>query len=182
MLNRRDPLLTVPRNAIIYRDELKKGRISNAYFVFADVRGFTPLTESLKKLGKEGAERIAMEINALMEPICKNALSKGGNIIAIEGDAILVSFENLADALSFSKKIISETEGVIDTGTEEFSISIDVGLSRGPFYEAIIGDEERRVYFTAGSGLKGAYLAEKLANSDVVSNFEFAHTTPIRRG
>src|SRR5512135_2594036 len=100
-MSMKDPALALPRNVIVHREELEKGRVSHGYVACSDIKGFTSLTEGLKKLGKEGAAIIASKIDELMIPIAQAAIAYGGNIIAVEGDALLVSFESKSGLFSY---------------------------------------------------------------------------------
>ena len=48
--------------------------------MFADISGFTNLTEKLSKIGPEGAEVIAFAINRYMELMVKEIGKSGGDI------------------------------------------------------------------------------------------------------
>jgi adenylate cyclase 10 len=53
--------------------------------MFADISGFTNLTETLSKIGSEGAEKIAFAINRYMELLVKNIGRCGGDIFKFAG-------------------------------------------------------------------------------------------------
>lgn len=58
--------------------------------MFADINGFTNLTESLSKFGPEGAEIIAFAINRYMELMIKEIGRSGGDIFKFAGDSMIV--------------------------------------------------------------------------------------------
>jgi len=58
--------------------------------MFADISGFTNLTETLSKKGPEGAEIIAFAINRYMELMIKEIGRSGGDIFKFAGDAMIV--------------------------------------------------------------------------------------------
>lgn len=58
--------------------------------MFADISGFTNLTETLSKKGPEGAEIIAFSINRYMELMVKEIGKSGGDIFKFAGDAMIV--------------------------------------------------------------------------------------------
>jgi adenylate cyclase 10 len=58
--------------------------------MFADISGFTNLTETLSKIGPEGAEVIAFAINRYMELLIKSISKSGGDIFKFAGDAMIV--------------------------------------------------------------------------------------------
>lgn len=53
--------------------------------MFADISGFTNLTETLSKIGAEGAEIIAFAINRYMELLVKSIGKCGGDIFKFAG-------------------------------------------------------------------------------------------------
>jgi adenylate cyclase 10 len=58
--------------------------------MFADISGFTNLTETLSKIGPEGAEIIVFAINRYMELLVKGIGRSGGDIFKFAGDAMIV--------------------------------------------------------------------------------------------
>ena len=58
--------------------------------MFADISGFTNLTETLSKKGPQGAEIIAFAINRYMELMVKEIGRSGGDIFKFAGDALIV--------------------------------------------------------------------------------------------
>jgi adenylate cyclase 10 len=53
--------------------------------MFADISGFTNLTEKLSKMGPEGAEKIAFAINRYMELLVSAVGRSGGDIFKFAG-------------------------------------------------------------------------------------------------
>ncbi len=161
-------VLSIPRNVLADKDLLReKGRTSLAYIAFADVSGFTALTESLKQSGEGAADRIAHVIDTVVKPVCEEAVRYRGNIIAVEGDAVLASFVKKEDALTFGKRALA----LVNTTENKLNLSLDIGISYGLVYEAVLGNDERRVYFSAGQGIQEAYRVEKNAKANLVTNF-----------
>jgi adenylate cyclase 10 len=58
--------------------------------MFADISGFTMLTETFSKMGPEGAEIIVFAINRYMELLVKGIGRSGGDIFKFAGDAMIV--------------------------------------------------------------------------------------------
>ncbi len=61
--------------------------------VFADVSGFTRLSERLARSGKEGAERLVDTINACFSALLADASAGGGSLLKFGGDALLLWFD-----------------------------------------------------------------------------------------
>ncbi len=60
--------------------------------VFADVSGFTRLSERLARRGKEGAEQLVDIINACFSALLAEAYGRGGSLVKFGGDAMLLMF------------------------------------------------------------------------------------------
>ena len=58
--------------------------------LFADVSGFTRMTEELSKLGESGGEQMAYSLNRYFEHVGQVIRGSGGDIFKFAGDAILV--------------------------------------------------------------------------------------------
>ena len=61
--------------------------------VFADVTGFTRLSERLARIGAEGAEQISDAIGASFATLLEVAYANGGGLLKFGGDALLLFFE-----------------------------------------------------------------------------------------
>eukprot|EP00002_Diphylleia_rotans_P011810 TRINITY_DN2323_c0_g1_i6.p1 TRINITY_DN2323_c0_g1~~TRINITY_DN2323_c0_g1_i6.p1 ORF type:complete len:1746 (-),score=294.17 TRINITY_DN2323_c0_g1_i6:498-5735(-) len=65
-----------------------------AAVLFADVSGFTPLSEKLCKKGVEGAEKLSMYLNKYFENLTAVIRFFGGDTIKFAGDAVLAMWAN----------------------------------------------------------------------------------------
>jgi len=64
--------------------------------LFADVSGFTAISENLARLGKEGAEELTRVLNAYFTTMTDLVHSYGGQVIRFGGDAITCAFVETA--------------------------------------------------------------------------------------
>src|SRR5437899_1097746 len=64
--------------------------------LFADISGFTPLTEALARtLGaRRGAEELTVHLNSVYQALIEEVHGYGGSVIAFAGDAITCWFDN----------------------------------------------------------------------------------------
>jgi len=58
--------------------------------MFADVSGFTKLSEYLAKAGAGGAEKLAFYLNRYLEQLANKARKEGGDVFKFAGDAIII--------------------------------------------------------------------------------------------
>jgi class 3 adenylate cyclase len=77
--------------------------------LFADISGFTNLSESCAKKGVRGNEDLAFCINRYMEGMIKNLSKYGGDIIKFAGDAMIVMWPQEAGKIPLDKKEASLT-------------------------------------------------------------------------
>jgi class 3 adenylate cyclase/tetratricopeptide (TPR) repeat protein len=69
-----------------------RSRIVDGTLVFADVSGFTALSERLARQGRVGAEILADTISACFSRLLAAAYSNGGSLLKFGGDALLLLF------------------------------------------------------------------------------------------
>ena len=74
------------------RDEGTAWREIPGTLVFADVSGFTPLTERLARRGKVGAEELTDTLNTVFRELLHVAGQLGGDCLKFGGDALLLLF------------------------------------------------------------------------------------------
>ena len=82
--------IAAPRASVAWQEEWV-----SAALLFADVSGFTAMSESLAQLGKEGAEELTRVLNAYFTAMIDLAHSYGGQVIRFGGDAVTCAFTNV---------------------------------------------------------------------------------------
>lgn len=68
------------------------GETVGSTMVFADVSGFTRLSERLARHGKEGAEQLGDLINTCFSALLAEAYARGGSLVKFGGDAMVLMF------------------------------------------------------------------------------------------
>jgi len=147
----------------------------HAALLFADVSGFTRMSESLARLGKEGAEELTRVLNGYFTTMIELVRSYGGQVIKFGGDAITCAFVNrrisesahqrervlraCACALAMQEKMAEfravETRGGI------FELRMKIGISAGPVLFMSVGDPQKGLeYVLAGHPLDRMAEAE----------------------
>lgn len=61
--------------------------------LFADLSGFTALSERLSELGRQGAEEVSAIVNRLFAALLHEAQMRGGVLLKFGGDALTVFFD-----------------------------------------------------------------------------------------
>ncbi len=165
----------LPRQVVtplIAHPELGKveGHFAYGTVMFADISGFTAMSEKLSLLGKEGAEEITDIINHLFTALLEVTGQHGGDLLKFGGDALLVYFggENhvlraclAALRMQSSMARFSQTE----TSQGVFRLQMTIGLGTGPLFMAKLGSEESMEFAVMGRGLAQMAQAEDYASA-----------------
>jgi class 3 adenylate cyclase/tetratricopeptide (TPR) repeat protein len=131
--------------------------------MFADISGFTPLSERLSRIGKEGAERLTDVINSYFERMLTVAGSWGGDNLKFGGDALLLFFSGgdharRAVAAGLEMQRANRGVGVVRVERDRLKLSMSIGIHSGTVWSATAGDPATRMqHFILGN--EGATLA-----------------------
>lgn len=126
-----------------------------AFTMFVDLSGFTSLTETLMKQGREGAEQLSLSLNNIFEPMVNLVYSKGGFIPYFAGDSFTAIFpetKNDADPRVLLNSALTLREyfqkhGLRKTRFGDFKIGMKIGLGFGDVEWGIVGDKKKSFYF-----------------------------------
>lgn len=136
----------------ILRELIAAGRTSltevDGSILFADVSGFTALSERLAKHGREGTEALITLIDRIMDRLAGAAQQLGGDIIGFGGDALIVAFrdeghELRAAAAAFDLQRALWPFRSAATGFGRATLSSSVGVASGPLLFAAPGTPHR---------------------------------------
>lgn len=148
--------------------------------MFADVSGFTAMTELLASRGPVGAEDLGKHLNSYFEQLLRLVSSAGGDVFKFAGDAMLIfwpeSKEDTMDsllrrALQCALRIQSHLhEAELAPGV---ILSVKVGVGIGEATIAHLGGESdgamtRIEYIAVGPALEQAFNAEHQAEAGEV--------------
>jgi len=106
----------------------KKGTIC-----FADISGFTPLSEALMQIGAEGSEILNKILNFYYGKIIEIVKKHNGDVLSFAGDALNIYFEKEENAINSSVEIQNffKEKEKIETPIGSFPISIKIGIAKG---------------------------------------------------
>ena len=144
----------------------------DATLVFADISGFTALSERLAKKGRVGAELVNQLLSISFSAMLDVALSLGADLISFGGDALCLLFHGdehpqravaAAHGLRSSLRRTASLRAPIDRGT----LKISTGVHCGPVVLALVGSETPMLV-TLGSTLTRTLQLEGLANGGEV--------------
>lgn len=179
------PLYIIENEEALKRDS---GYLRPGTFMFADVSGFTALSEKLQaKGGAEGVEILTQIINDYFAKMLEIIAKSDGQLLKFAGDALLAFFPERAN------ERMDEAEKAIRTGLrmqrsmQEFfqpiqnkllaelfgdhdlELSMSIGVSRGELFEALVGNTTQRDHIIQGSLPGMAEKAEEVGiRNDVI--------------
>lgn len=103
-----------------------------ASLVFADISGFTPLSERFATRGRVGAEELTDLLNALFGPTLDVALDLGGDLLKFGGDALLICFsdgDHASTALTAAHQMLVALRGA--ARREKVAVGMSIGVATG---------------------------------------------------
>jgi class 3 adenylate cyclase/tetratricopeptide (TPR) repeat protein len=137
--------------------------------LFADISGFTSMSERLAQLGKEGAERLTDIINDYFGCMLDIAGLLGGDNVKFGGDALLLLFSgdnHARRAVAAAQQMVRATHGFksIHIGKEWFHLNMRAGVHSGTFWSASVGLADIRMqHFLLGREASRVAVAESQA-------------------
>lgn len=152
------------------------GELLEGSYIFADVTGFTHLTEELSRRGDEGLEEMNRLMNRLFAALLDPLLESGGDLLIFAGDAVLACFPAHPDrpvgqdarwATRTALRLVAAIADFahIHTPYGDFSLTMSAGVERGRALAAIVGTGGRRrrmELLVSGGPVQGAMHAEAL--------------------
>lgn len=153
-----------------------RGEQLQAAFLFADVSGFTAMSETLAELGKEGAEELTRVLNGYFTTMIDLVQDYGGQVIKFGGDAITCAFtQKLLPGLQRACACaLAMQEGMsafqaVETKGGVFELQMKIGISAGTVLSLSVGDpQEGLEYVLAGHTLDRMAEAEHRAEAGQV--------------
>lgn len=154
--------------------------------LFADVAGFTPISERLALLGPLGTEELTRILNQTFATLIAQVVAHGGSVARFSGDALTAFFVRpsgaspretaaraLACALAMQRAITAQATDIQVEG-QTFRLSFKIGAAYGPAALLAVGDAAHGMeHVLAGAALDLAAGGEKCARAGQV----MAHPT-----
>jgi len=161
-----EPLPTPPLEA-------KAGRMAAA-ILFADVSGFTPLTEALAQKGAEGPEELTRLLNHYFSRMIALIEVEGGEVVKFSGDAVTVVFPAEPETLNHATRRAAQAAEAMQAAMSEFTtlqtsvgpvaLGMKIGIGAGEILTAQVGGVFNRwEYVIAGDPLRQVAEAEHRA-------------------
>ncbi len=140
--------------------------------MFADVSGFTALSERLARAGREGAERLTDVINSCFTALLAEAYSNGASLIKFGGDALLLWFDGADHPARACTAAVAMRKTLRDIVREQLRaekvvLRISIGVHSGRYQTFLVGGSHRE-YLIAGPAASAAVAMEGAASSSQI--------------
>jgi class 3 adenylate cyclase/tetratricopeptide (TPR) repeat protein len=164
-------------------DPVGREQRSLAAVLFADISGFTALSEALGSIGRSGSEQLTDILNGYFGVMIDLIQSYGGIIGKFGGDSMTVLFPcaeqehpavarraaHCAAHCAWEMQAQMSRYASLTTPAGVFSLTMKAGLAWGPVFCTIVGQPGVRLeYIIAGSVLDRAAEAQALARAGEV--------------
>src|SRR5689334_20151031 len=124
--------------------------------VFADLSGFTAMSERLSRLGRMGAEEVTDAISTCFAELLTVAYDAGGGLLKFGGDALLLAFSGhdhrrraVWSAAAMRERL--RTVGKLKTAAGDVTLRMSVGVHSGTFDCFLVGAPSRELLVTGAS-------------------------------
>jgi class 3 adenylate cyclase/tetratricopeptide (TPR) repeat protein len=146
----------------------ERHRALDCTLVFADISGFTRMTEMLAVRGKIGAEEVADLINDTFEPLLGAAYEHGAGLIKWGGDAALLLFQGAGHAArgcraAHDMQRLMRAMGSRRTSRGPLRLRMSVGIHTGAFDFFLLGHDDHRDLVVTGPAVTTLTQMEKVA-------------------
>ncbi|CAB4688871.1 unannotated protein [freshwater metagenome] len=137
--------------------------------VFADISGFTALTELLARRGQVGAEEMGDILNAVFGELLAAAYAYGAGLVKWGGDAVLLLFDGAGHALRAARAAqemqrVMARVGRVGTASGRVRLRMSIGLHSGDLDFLLVGEVFRELIVT-GPGATAVARMETAADA-----------------
>jgi predicted ATPase/class 3 adenylate cyclase len=150
------------------------GKVVEGTLLFVDVAGFTPMSENLAQVGKEGAEELTLIMTACFTRILNVFADYDGIPLKFGGDAVLTLFlgprhPQRAVRCGLLVQRAMRSFRRIGTSVGYFPLRVSIGINTGKFLEVVAGHPSDRLhYLIAGAAVNETAKLEAIASAGEV--------------
>ena len=137
--------------------------------LFADISGFTKLSERLARRGREGAEELVETIDACFSWLLAVAYDNGGGLLKFGGDALLLKFEGDDHVARAARSAVGmrrrlRDAGPLQTSAGKVTLRMSQGMHSGEILLFLVGSSHRELLI-AGPTTSVVVAMEKAADA-----------------
>ena len=167
-------LLSVP-NRVVWQ--------ATGTVVFADISGFTRLSEQLAELGRAGAEELTVILNDTFDALLGVARSEGGDLVKFGGDALFLFFDGdlhaeRASRAAYRMRAALKERGAVTTARGRVVLRISMGVHSGAFLFVLAGRGQRELFVAGEHATTVATLESAAAAGEILLSHATASLVP----
>ena len=153
--------------------------------VFADVSGFTRMSERLARYGKAGAEEVTDVIGETFGALLLEAYACGGSLLKFGGDSLLLFFsgaDHQLRAVSAAHGMRAELRriGSFRTTAGTVTLRMSVGVHTGVVQFFLVGGSHRELIVAGPTATKTTAMEAAASAGQIVLSEEIAAALPSR--
>lgn len=147
-------------------------RCVDGSLLFADISGFTRLSERLAARGRAGAEEVVGLVGRIMTALVGELETWGGDVCVFAGDALIVLFEGAGSAERAARAAAEvrawiTSNGLVDTSVGRVNLRVSIGVATGAIDLVMAGDADRAL-FLVGPATSAVVRMEREATAGEV--------------
>jgi class 3 adenylate cyclase/tetratricopeptide (TPR) repeat protein len=128
----------------------RRWRVVEGTMVFADISGFTALSEKLATRGRIGTEELVETLSRVFAGMLDITANRGGQLLKFGGDALLVLFTGTDHARQAASAAVEMRQDLrraseIPTSVGKLKLKISIGAHSGSFHLFLVGDRYRQL-------------------------------------
>jgi class 3 adenylate cyclase/tetratricopeptide (TPR) repeat protein len=128
----------------------RRWRTVEGTMVFADISGFTALSESLAARGRIGTEELVETLSRVFSGMLEITVRRGGQLLKFGGDALLLLFTGNDHARQAASATVEMRRDLrrasqIPTSVGKLKLAISIGAHSGSFSFFLVGDRYRQL-------------------------------------
>ena len=128
----------------------RRWRVVEGTMVFADISGFTALSEKLATRGRIGTEELVETLSRVFAGMLDITVNRGGQLLKFGGDALLVLFTGPDHARQAASAAVEMRQDLrraseIPTSVGKLKLKISIGAHSGAFHLFLVGDRYRQL-------------------------------------
>ncbi|HZB76773.1 MAG TPA: AAA family ATPase, partial [Solirubrobacteraceae bacterium] len=149
-------------------------RVLDGTLLFADISGFTKLSERLAKRGRQGAEELVDVLGAAFAELLGEAYRNDGSLLKFGGDALLLLFDGedhveRASRSAFGMRRRLRALGALQTSAGKVTLRMSQGMHTGEVHLILAAGGSHRELIVTGPAATAVVGVEKLAGAGEIA-------------
>lgn len=160
-------------------------RVMEGSTIFADISGFTKLSERLARIGQEGAEEVTEVIGQSFSLLLEPAYSYRGTLVKFGGDALMLFYrgenhEQRAASAALEMRRAIRSMGTFETPVGKVTLRMSQGVHSGAYDVFLVGSSMRELIMAGKSTTELGQLEGAANAGQIIVSEATARTLPAK--